>query len=81
MNNKKNMPTQITLLLRTVVSFYLLYTVFSLRNAPVEHTGGERIFFLVAMLVFTIVAVVLGGFSIKALLKGEYQKPGEDEEE
>lgn len=79
MDNEKNRPTQITLILRTVVSFYLLYTVFSLRNAPAEHTGGERMFFLVAMIIFTVVAVVLGGFSIKALLKGEYQKPEEDE--
>lgn len=80
MDNNKNRPTQITLILRIVVSFYLLYTAFSLRNAPVEHTGGERVFFLVAIFIFTVVAVVLGGFSIKALLKGEYQKPEDSEE-
>lgn len=79
MDQKKKYPAKITLILRAVVSAYLLYTVWELRGAPASHTGGERILFIAAMIVFFIVAVVLGGFSLKALIKGEYSEPGDDE--
>lgn len=77
---KKNYPSKISLILRIVVSAYLLYLVWGLREAPASHTGMERLLFTAAMIVFTAVAVVLGGTSIKAYLKGEYECPEEHDD-
>lgn len=74
-NMKRNGPTRVSLILRIVVSAYLLYLVWELRGAPANYTGMQRLFFIAAMLVFTVVAVVLGGFSLKAYLRGEYDRP------
>lgn len=76
---KKNYPSKISLLLRIVVSAYLLYLAWGLRDAPGSHTGAERLLFIAAMILFTVVGVVLGGLSIKAFLKGEYDQPEEDD--
>lgn len=76
--SKKHTATKLTLTLRIVVAAYLLYTVWELRGAPAAHVGVQRMLFIAAMIVFTVVGVVLGGFSLKALLKGEYEQPGED---
>lgn len=77
---KKNYPSKISLILRIVVSAYLLYLVWGLRDAPASHTGAQRLLFIAAMVVFTVVAVVLGGLSLKAFLNGEYdQSDGGDE--
>lgn len=72
---KKSYPSKVSLMLRIVVSAYLLYLVWGLRDAPASHTGAERLLFIAAMIVFTVVAVLLGGFSLKAYLKGEYDIP------
>lgn len=82
MDEKKKYPAKITLVLRIVVALYLLYTVWELRGAPASHTGAERILFIAAIIVFFVVAVILGGFSLKALVRGEYASPedGEDGE-
>lgn len=77
--NKKNYPSKISLILRIVVSAYLLYLAWGLRDAPGSHTGAERLLFIAAMILFTVVAVLLGGWSIKAFLKGEYDQPQEDD--
>ena len=79
--SKKHTATKLTLILRIVVAANLLYTVWELRGAPAAHVGGQRILFIAAMIVFTVIAVILGGFSLKALLKGEYEQPGEEEPE
>ncbi len=79
MEGKKNRPTKISLILRIVVSVYLLYLVWGLRGAPASHTGMERLLFIGAMILFTAVAAVLGGLSVRALLKGEYEQPEEDD--
>lgn len=75
---KKNYPSKISLILRIVVSAYLLYLVWELRGAPASHTGAERLLFIAAMVIFAIVAVVLGGFSLRAYLKGEYDQPSDE---
>ena len=77
-NKKKNYPSKISLLLRIVVSAYLLYLAWGLRDAPASHTGAERLLFIAAMILFGAVAILLGGMSIKAYLKGEYDRPDED---
>lgn len=58
-----------------VVSLYLLYLVWGLKEAPASHTGGERLLFIAAMILFAAVAVVLGGTSLRAFLRGEYGQP------
>jgi uncharacterized membrane protein YczE len=79
---KKNNQTRVSLILRMAVSVYLLYLAWELKGAPFTHTGAERLVFAAAVLIFTVVAVILGGFSLRAYLKGEYDLPddGEDSE-
>lgn len=77
--NRKNNPSKISLVMRMVVSVYLLYLVWGLRGAPGSHTGVERLLFIAAMILFFAVAVVLGGTSIKAYLRGEYDRPEESD--
>ena len=75
---KKYTNTKFVLIARIVVAAYLLYTVWELRGAPAAHEGAERILFIAAIVAFLAVALLLGGFSLKALLKGEYDRPEED---
>lgn len=75
---KKNYPSKISLILRMVVSLYLLYLVWGLREAPAAHSGMERLLFIGAMILFAAVAVILGGISVRAFLKGEYERPEDD---
>lgn len=75
-NGRKNYPSKISLILRIVVSAYLLYLAWGLRGAPASHTGTQKLFFIAAIAVFAIVGAVLGGFSLRAYIKGEYDQPG-----
>ena len=77
---KKPRNTMMALIARLVVGAYLLYTAWELRGAPAAHDGAERILFIVAIVAFAVIGLALGVFSLKALLKGEYDKPGSDEE-
>lgn len=74
-DKKKNYPSKVSLILRMVVSAYLLYLTWGLRDAPASHTGTERLLFIAAMIVFAAVGVILGGLSAKAFLNGEYDQP------
>lgn len=74
-DHKHNYPTKVSLILRMVVSVYLLYLVWELREAPASHTGVESLLFIAAMVLFTAVAVILGGLSLRAFLRGEYGHP------
>lgn len=74
-DKRKNYPSKVSLILRMVVSAYLLYLAWGLRDAPAGHTGLERLLFTAAMIVFAAVALILGGMSIKAFLNGEYDQP------
>ncbi len=78
-DKRKNYPTKISLILRMVVSGYLLYLAWGLREAPASHTGAERLLFIGAMILFSAVAVILGGLSLKAFLNGEYDRPDEED--
>lgn len=51
---KRNYPTKISLILRIVVSLYLLYLVWGLREAPASHTGAERLLFIAAMILLRL---------------------------
>ena len=78
-DRRRNSPSKVSLILRMVVSAYLLYLVWGLRGAPASHTGMERLLFIVAMTVFAAVGVILGGMSIKAFLNGEYDQPDDED--
>ncbi|HBN55795.1 MAG TPA: hypothetical protein DD414_03385 [Lachnospiraceae bacterium] len=80
-DKKKNSPPKVSLILRVVVSVYLLYLAWGLRGAPASHTGMERLLFIGAILLFSVIGVLLGGFSIKAYLNGEYEQSDDDSSE
>lgn len=81
-NQKKEIRiTKGTLILRIVVSAYLLYTVYQLYGSFGTAVGKDRIFILAAMVIFTVVALPLGGFSIKAFHEGQYIHPEEQEQD
>ncbi len=77
-DKKRNSPPKVSLILRIVVSAYLLYLAWGLRGAPASHTGMERLLFIGAILLFSVIGVLLGGFSIKAYLNGEYEQSDDD---
>ncbi|MBR5510133.1 MAG: hypothetical protein IKV59_08785 [Lachnospiraceae bacterium] len=79
-DKKKKYPPKITLILRVVVAAYLLYLVWGLRSAPAAHEGAEKVIFIVAIIVFIAAAAFIGGFSLKALLNGEYDDPDAQED-
>lgn len=70
---------KVSLMLRIVVSVYLLYLAWSLRGAPASYTGAERLVFIAAIIIFTVVGVALGGVSLRAYLKEEQDQPKDDE--
>ncbi len=80
-SGEKRYPPKITLIFRVLVGLYLLYTAWGLKSAPFEHTGVERIIFIIAIIVFLAVGLALSFFSAKALMRGEYDQPEDDEEE
>ena len=80
MNDKKRKnPTMITLVVRIAAAVYLLYLAWELRGAPAAYEGFQKILFMIIPIVFGVFAAVLGGVSLKALLKGEYDNGDDDE--
>lgn len=81
-NNEKKQYTvaKRSLILRIVVSLYLLYVVYGLFGSLGTTSGTDKIVVIIAMVVFTVVAIPLGGLSIKAMTRGEYNQGGAVEE-
>jgi hypothetical protein len=77
-DSKKNYPTKTTLILRIIASAYLLYLAWGLKDAPATHTGVESFMFIAAIIVFILVAVVMGGLTIKAYAKRQYAEAQND---
>lgn len=77
---KEYRVTKGSLILRIVVSVYLLYTVYQLSGSLGTTSGMDKIVVIIAMVIFTAVAVPLGGFSLKAMSGGEYAQSGAVEE-
>lgn len=73
-------PAQITVILRLVAGGYLIYLAFGLGKEVLSAEGGRLMLQLSCMVLFLAVGAVLGGWSLKKLIKGEYIHPGEDEE-
>jgi len=79
MQDKNKYPTKITLIIRALISAYILYLAWGLRTAPAESSGLESILFIVVIIVFVAFAVLYGGRSLLALKKGEYCDADEDD--
>lgn len=87
-NNKTNnggkppiRTTKFSLIMRVIVSGYLLYTVWSIKEGLFTTTGKEQLLLIFFSVLFLVCAVYLGVTSIKSLAAGEYMVPGEDEQE
>jgi hypothetical protein len=78
---KKKSVTAVSLGLRTLVGGYLLYLAYSLlpaiQNSP---NSTEKFFWIGVVVLFSGIGIVVAGFSIKAFLKGEYDKGTESSE-
>jgi hypothetical protein len=78
---KKNSVTSTSLGLRSIVGGYLVYLAYSL--IPAIKTASnlkETIFWVGIVALFFGVGGILAIFSVKALIKGEYDKGIESEE-
>lgn len=73
--------TKFSLIMRVIVSGYLLYTVWSIKEGLFTTTGKEQLLLISFSVLFLVCAVYLGVTSIKSLAAGEYMVPGEDEQE
>ena len=70
-NNKKNQPTQITLLIRCLVAGYLIYLAHGLISG-LGTAKNARLMAIFAVL-FTFAGVLLIAFAVKAFVKKEYK--------
>ena len=66
---------QLSLTLRIAAGLYLLYSAWKLREAI-----AEKPFFLIAIILFVIAGAFIAGHAALRLIKGQYDKPGEEEE-
>lgn len=66
------LPTRLSLTIRLLVAAYLAYIVYSLKGVNEKYAGTELVFFLIAIVVFSIVAVFLIVHSLRALATGRY---------
>jgi len=80
-NKKKNYPSRMSLILRIAMSAYLLYLAWGLKEAPAKYTGIQHWIFIAAMILFTAVGIVLGGFSLKAYMNGDYAEAQEEDDQ
>ncbi len=76
---KKTNLTKTSLILRVMVSLYLLYTVYQLWGSVATTVGRDKIIVIAAMVIFTGISIPLGGFSIRALSQGNYRQQNEEE--
>lgn len=71
-NEDKKLPARGSLVMRLLVSLYLLYIVFSLRDVGSKYKDAELTFFLIAMVVFGVVGLILLVMSAYNLIRGKY---------
>lgn len=72
-NKKSYLPTKRSLIIRIAVGLYLFYTAYSLREAPAQQSGGEKIVFIVFILIFTLLAIFLCVHSVRSFMTGKYE--------
>jgi glucan phosphoethanolaminetransferase (alkaline phosphatase superfamily) len=78
---KKNHPTKTSLILRMAASLYLFYLAWGLKDAPASHTGMESLLYMAAIVAFVLVALIMGGLSLKAYIAGNYSGSQSDDVE
>ncbi|NLO84059.1 MAG: hypothetical protein GX096_01310 [Clostridiales bacterium] len=78
-DTKKNYPPQFSLILRVACGAYLLYLAWGLREAAFQGEGG--LLYGIALVVFAVVAIILLFFSVRSLLRGEFSKPGNEQDD
>lgn len=66
-------PNKFSLYMRIVISVYLIYIVYSLRDVNESYEGSWLLFFFALIVLFGIVAIVVGATSLYALIKGKYE--------
>ncbi len=66
------LPTRLSLMIRLFVAAYLVYIVYSLKDVSEKYAGTELVFFIIAMIAFSIIAVFLIVHSLRALSAGRY---------
>ncbi|MBQ6996063.1 MAG: hypothetical protein IJN64_16505 [Lachnospiraceae bacterium] len=66
------LPSKMSVIVRIMVSAYLLYTVLSLGDVWNRYSNGELILYLVIMIFFVVIALFMGSISIRDLIKGKY---------
>ncbi|TCL56930.1 hypothetical protein EDD76_110103 [Kineothrix alysoides] len=69
---KAYLPTKLSLMIRLFVAAYLVYIVYSLKDVTEKYAGTELVFFIIAMIAFSIIAVFLIVHSLRALSAGKY---------
>jgi hypothetical protein len=69
---KKPHLSKLTLILRIACSFYLLYLAYGLINPAMNTIGTKQVILIGAIIVFTLIAIPLGGLSIKSLVQKNY---------
>lgn len=77
-STKKNNPPQFSLILRVACGAYLLYLAWGLREAAFQ--GDSGLLYGIALVVFAAVAIFLLFFSVRSLLRGEFSKPGDEQD-
>lgn len=66
------LPSKMSVIVRIMVSVYLLYTVLSLGDVWNRYSNGELILYLAIMIFFVVIALFMGSISIRDLIKGNY---------
>lgn len=68
----KNLPNQMSLIIRLFASVYLLYLAISFGNVGNRYEGVELIFYIVVIAVFAVFGLLIGILSAIDLAKGRY---------
>ncbi len=81
MSEKKSSsnPPQSTLVLRLVGGGYLVYLGFQMIPELSMSFGIRNLVQITALVIFLVVGVLLVGWSVKKLLRKEFDRPGEEE--
>ena len=72
-------PSQSTLALRLVGGGYLIYLAFQMIPELSMSFGVRNLVQMTALVIFLVVGVLLVGWSVKKLLRKEFERPGEEE--
>ena len=71
-NGTAKLPTKAGLMIRLLVSAYLIYIIYSMRDVGTRYSGRELGFYIAILVIFAICALLLTLFSIRDLVKGRY---------